>query len=265
MTLPRAPHTAVPALLAAGLVVGGLAVAAPAAAASPDVVIAEVYGGGGGTGAARTHDFVELHNPTSADVDLDGWSVQYASATGTSWQVTPLAGTVGAGKRYLVQLAGGTTGAALPAPQATGTTSMSGTNGKVALVPSTTACAGADCGTVERDLVGYGTANAFEGTAAAPAASVTTSVARTGADTDQNGTDFAAGTPTPEGDPVVAGEEPPPASDPCETLAEDVTRPYTIQGTPAQQGPATESPLVGRTVTTYGVVVGRVTGSSSGL
>ena len=54
-------------------------------ALSTDLVIAEVYGGGGNTGASYTNDFVELHNRSAVAVTLDGWSVQYASASGTSW------------------------------------------------------------------------------------------------------------------------------------------------------------------------------------
>ena len=58
-----------------------------------DVVISQVYGGGGNAGATLTHDFIELFNPGTTAVILDGWSVQYTSAAGTgTWQVTPLAG-----------------------------------------------------------------------------------------------------------------------------------------------------------------------------
>ena len=35
---------------------------------------------------------------------LDGWTVQYASAAGTSWQATALAGSIAPGHHYLVQL-----------------------------------------------------------------------------------------------------------------------------------------------------------------
>ena len=59
------------------------------------VVISEVYGGGGNSGSTYKNDFVELYNPTSSTVDMSGWSVQYASATGTSsWLVTNLTGTI---------------------------------------------------------------------------------------------------------------------------------------------------------------------------
>ncbi len=190
----------------AGLAVGVLAatlLAAPAAAASPDVVVSEIYGGGGNTGAAFRNDFVELYNRSSASVSLTGWSIQYASASGSSWSVTALSGSIASGGYYLVKLAsGGATGAALPTADATGTTNLSATSGKVALRTTTTAltCStGCAFAAGNRDFVGYGSsASDAEGTRA-PGASNTTSVARTNpaVDSDNNAADFAAGTPTP--------------------------------------------------------------------
>ena len=108
------------------------------------MVISQVYGGGGNSGATYKNDFVELFNPTAAPVTLAGWSVQYASSTGTSWQVTPLPTlTLQPGQYLLVQEALGAAGTTnLPTPDATGTISMSATAGKVALVSSTTALSG---------------------------------------------------------------------------------------------------------------------------
>lgn len=186
-----------------------LAVAATAGVAAPwsaqgtsaDVVISEVYGGGGNTGATHRNDFIELHNNGSTSVSVAGWSVQYASSAGTTWtNKTALTGSIAAGGTYLVQLAsGGTTGAALPTPNVTGTTNMSATSGKVALVTNNTALAcGSNCDKAAgvKDFIGYGTANDYE-TAAAPAGSNTKSPTRSGGDTDNNATDFTAATPTP--------------------------------------------------------------------
>ena len=47
------------------------------------VVISQVYGGGGNSGATYQNDYVELYNPTASPVNITGWSLQYASATGT--------------------------------------------------------------------------------------------------------------------------------------------------------------------------------------
>ena len=70
------------------------------------LVISEVYGGGGNNGATYTHDFIEIFNAGTTSVNLGGYSVQYTSASGTSWQVTPLTSVnLAPGQYYLVQQA----------------------------------------------------------------------------------------------------------------------------------------------------------------
>lgn len=78
--------------------------------AMPAVVISQIYGGGGNSGATLKNDFIELHNTGSTAISLAGWSVQYASAAGSSWQVTGLTGTLAPGAYYLVQEAKGSGG-----------------------------------------------------------------------------------------------------------------------------------------------------------
>src|SRR5581483_11494297 len=91
--------------LVVAALIASLGAAVPAAhAVSADVVIGEVYGGGGNTGAPFANDFVELHNRGASSVSLTGWSVQYASATGSSWLVTALGGTLAPGGSYLVKM-----------------------------------------------------------------------------------------------------------------------------------------------------------------
>jgi len=171
----------------------------PAQAAAGVVVISQVYGGGGNSGATYTHDFIELFNAGGAPVNITGWSVQYASATGTSWQVTALTGILQPGQYYLVQEAQGSGGTTpLPTPDAIGAIPMAATNGKVALVDTTTPLSGAcPLGTV--DFVGFGTANCSE-TAPTPALTNTTAAIRNNGgctDTNNNSADFAIGAPTP--------------------------------------------------------------------
>jgi hypothetical protein len=176
------------------------ALAVSAGSANAQVVISQVYGGGGNTGAPFTNDFVELFNKGNAPVDITGWSVQYASATGSTWGVTALTGTIPAGGYYLVQLAGGANGVALPTPDATGTSNMSGTNGKVALSSTATQLTGT-CPTGLVDFVGFGgTANCFEGAGATAVLSNSTAAIRQSGgctDTNVNSADFFTGTPTP--------------------------------------------------------------------
>jgi hypothetical protein len=188
---------------------------APAAwSASPSLVVGQVFAGGGNASAPFTNDFVELFNRGSAAVDLGGWSLQYASGSGTSWQVTPLSGSVQPGARYLVQLASsGTAGAALPAPDATGTSNLAVSGGKLAVAHATTALScGATVGSCSADplvvdLVGYGSATDYEGAAAAPAIGNTTAALRSSGgctDTAANSADFAAAAPNPRNSAAVA-------------------------------------------------------------
>jgi predicted extracellular nuclease len=190
----------------------------PAAAVSPDLVISQIYGAGGNTNALLTHDYVELFNRGDAAVSLDGLSLQYASATGTgnfggsATQLTELPdATVSAGQYFLVQQAGGANGSPLPTPDFIDPTpiAMAAGAGKVALVSGTTSlgCNGStgqpcDEAALARiiDLVGYGNANFFEGSAAAPTISTTLADFRAGGgcqDTDDNAADFSTGTPAP--------------------------------------------------------------------
>src|SRR5262245_57386899 len=193
---------------------GGLTeVTAALGLANAPVVISQVYGGGGNSSAPFRNDFMELFNRSAGVVSLAGWSVQYASATGTgnfaSNPVTPLSGSLAPGQYFLVQQSsGGAAGVLLPAPDATGTVNMSATGGKVALVNVATglACNGgsAPCNASQLasiiDLVGYDGANFFEGTGAAPTASNTTAVFRKNggcADSNDNVADFVLGAPQP--------------------------------------------------------------------
>jgi hypothetical protein len=221
----------------------------PAArAASPDVVIDQVYGGGGNNGAPFQNDYIQLHNNGSSAVDVSTWSVQYASATGTSWQKTNLTGSIAAGENYLIaEGAGAGNGVALPTPDATGTIAMSAASGKVALVTGQTALAcGSACHAAAgvHDFAGYGAANDFEGGGAAPGLSNTTADLRIGdADTDDNAADFTAGAPAPG----TSGPPPPP--------------PGTSAKIHDIQGAAQRSPLVGKQVKDVTGVVTAKTGS----
>jgi uncharacterized protein len=186
-------------------------------AASESLVISQVYGGGGNTDAPYTHDYIEIFNRGDAEVSLAGLSLQYASATGSgnfganSGQLTELPSvTLQPGQYYLIQQAGGTIGASLPTPDLVDPTpiAMAAGSGKVALVTGTSGlgCNGGStpCNETQLarilDLVGYGNANFFEGSAAAPTLSNTTAALRADAgctDTDNNAADFTAGAPAP--------------------------------------------------------------------
>lgn len=207
--------------------------AASANPAGTGLVISEVYGGGGNSGATYTHDFIELYNPTQTPIELSEMSVQYRSASGGGTGFTNLSGTVPPNGHFLIQQAAGSGGTtALPAPDATGNLSMSGSQGSVALVTGRDTVVPTPENTI--DLVGYGAASLREGSPA-PGTSAATSVSRDAVrtDTDDNSADFTAGAPGPQNTsdildpnaPVVA-----PVGDLTFTVGEAITA-FTVTAT----------------------------------
>ena len=168
-------------------------------AGAAKVRISQVYAGSQDEAAYR-NDFVELLNPTNVDIALDGWSLQYAAAMDDTWQVTPLSGTIQANSYYLIEQGGQDfPGSALPAPDATGIILLNVNKGKLALVRSTTPLSGL-CPKENNivDFLSYGAVKCSEGTAPAPAVSTSLALVRRDGgcqDTDNNSTDFYAGTP----------------------------------------------------------------------
>lgn len=170
------------------------------------IVISQVYGGGGNSGATYQNDFVELYNPTATTVNITGWSLQYASATGEGWDSSKqfLSGSIAPGEYFLVKLAsGGATGAPLPPTNISSDINMSGTNGKIALVGNSEGLSGGVCPLGDADLVdfvGYGSASCGEGNTKTPVLSNTTAAIRKDGgrtDDDNNATDFTVAAPNP--------------------------------------------------------------------
>lgn len=225
-----------------------------ATSAQAEVVVSQVYGGGGNSGATLRNDFVELFNNGTDPVDLNGWTVQYASSAGSTWQRTNLSGEIAAGGYYLVQHAAGSGGTAdLPTPDAVGTIAMSGTAAKVALVNAATAlvgaCPSADASVV--DLVGYGTS------ASCALGSPTSNLSNTNAalrkedgctNTRNNNADFSIAAPTPRNSaaPIKDCDAPPPPPPPVVAIAIH-----------ALQGASNSSPVVGEVVAIEGIVTAR--------
>lgn len=197
----RAARMAVP-LMAALLM--WQAASPTAKAVSSTIVISQVFGGGGNSGSTFRNDFIELFNRGAASVNVTGWSVQYASAAGTTWAPTLLSGSIAPGQHYLIQQAAGGAGTTnLPTPEATGTTNLAAGAGKVALVNTTTALTGSGCPFAASvvDFVGYGsTATCSEGSVAPGPSNTTNSTQRAVngcTDTDSNSTDFALAAANP--------------------------------------------------------------------
>ena len=235
-----------PAALAA--FAAALALAAPAQAA---VVISQVYGGGGNSGATLQHDFIEIFNNGTTAQSIGGWSVQYASATGTSWQVTAIpAGTsLQPGGYLLIREAVGAGGSIPVVGDVTGTIAMSGTSGKVALANTSAALTGsaAPTGGSVVDIVSYGSSTPTEGSPTAGLSNTTAALRNSSgcADTHNNSADFSVGTPAPRNSTSALA--------PCDGSGGGGTTPvaaaiYTIQGS------AAASPMLGQVVMTSGVV-----------
>ncbi len=242
--------------LAAVLIAALFALVSPAHAAG-NVVISQVYGGGGNSGATIKNDYIELYNRSDVAVSVGGWSVQYGSSTGTSWQVTnlPPGAVIPAGSYFLVKESLGSGGSVDITADATGSIAMAAGAGKVALASSTTALTGANPGSAALiDLVGYGTANGFEGSGPAPALGNTTAAFRAGGgatDTDNNVADFSTGTPAPRysgGDATQGGGGGGGGGSCAGSTAGTPAAIYAIQGAGAT------SPRVGQIVNTTGVV-----------
>jgi DNA/RNA endonuclease G (NUC1) len=175
------------------------------------IVISQVYGGGGNAGAPLNADFVELFNRSSSPVSVGGWRLHYGSSAGTTWTNTtsiPAGAVIQPGKYYLISLAGGANGAALPAPDATGGINMSGTAGKVVLTTTAISLAGA-CPTdaVIADQVNYGGSNCGAPWGNVNGASNTAAVLRNAAGCVNSGNvtaDFTAGAPAPRNGSTAA-------------------------------------------------------------
>ncbi|GAB3122096.1 ExeM/NucH family extracellular endonuclease [Glaciibacter psychrotolerans] len=246
------------ALLGLGLVLAPI-VALPAQAhvAGTGIIINEAYVNGGSASATFINKFVELYNPTGADVALTGMSLQYRAAAGAGdpSSVLPLTGTIPAGGHYLIQGgSNGAVGAPLTRPDATlaGMNAAAG-GGTFFLANQTAKLTTPPTGSVLGnpaiiDVLGFGNSLTFE-TAVAPLASVSLSLNRTaGADTDSNVVDFATAAPTPTNS---LGEV---SAPPVPVVPDPVTAPADTTPIAQIQGISTASPLVGRVVKTVGVV-----------
>jgi len=167
------------------------------------VRISQAYGAGGNSGATYKNDYVELYNAGSSLVSLSGYSIQFASSTGSTWTVINLSGNIQAKGYFLVAATAGANGASIPAADVTGSLNLAATSGKVALVSNTTALSGVNPsgGTTVVDLVGFGTGTTgYEGAGPAAAPSTSNAAFRKNngeTDSNDNAADFVAAAANP--------------------------------------------------------------------
>ena len=237
------------------------------------VGISQIFGGGGNAGAPYQNDYIELYNRSGSTVDVSTWSVQYAASAGTSWTKFNLTGSIQSGHYYLIQAhSGGSVGAVLPTADATSTIDMSASKGKVALMNSQTAITSGTSSPIGltglQDFVGYGSANAYEGSGPAPTISATTADFRTGngtQDTGDNSVDFTTGTPNPRNS--AYGGAVPLAPTVTTTAASGITtNAATLTGTVNPNNQSTTAQFLYGLTTNYNLAVavsGTLTGSSA--
>lgn len=178
------------------------------AAPASHIVISEIQTG---SVSDSSQEFVELYNPTSTSISVDNWTVEYASAAGTTWtKKATLTGTIPAFGYFLLATAGYASGDGIM------TSGLAGTSGHIRLKNTNGAVI---------DLVGWGAATHPEGSAIdAPTSGGSiervpgrlNSLAGNGEDNDNNATDFVLReTAEPQRstsaveDPSLAPPEPP--------------------------------------------------------
>lgn len=133
-----------------------------------NVVISEFYGGhtkASSEDLIYKNDFVELFNPTSSEINLNGWSLQYADAGASDWQAVELSNVIPPYGFYLIKLKGnsGPNAAELALwDDEDDTLDLNNKAGKIALLSSIEPITGikpASAATI--DYVVYGEASSF--------------------------------------------------------------------------------------------------------
>lgn len=180
------------------------------------VVISEIQTGGA---ADAGQEFVELYNPTPADVAVDGWQLQYRSATGSTWsKKAALSGSIGAHGFMLLSSTGYLAGA-----DGFFASGLSGTAGHVRVT---------DSNALVVDLVGWGQTAGVPETAPAAAPAAGQSIERVpgwlaedggnGVDSDNNSQDFLLRSQPEPQSRAGAAESPQPRPDtPADTTADE--------------------------------------------
>lgn len=189
------------------------------------IVINEVYTGGGLLGAAITNDFVELKNIGTSVATLSGATIQYGPASGafTNYYQIPNI-SLNPGQTYLISQGSDGVGGIINllnpnliinvvlgfdgGPAVGVGVGLAFTSGKVALASDANRVTGPQAANV-LDFVGYGLADQYEGTGAAPSPTILNSISRISGDTNNNNVDFRATLPTPQSSGTLATGETP--------------------------------------------------------
>lgn len=190
----------IPAVVIAGVfLIFGLAASffmanSALAALADHLVVNEIHIDGLSGAGGSEDDWVELYNPTGASVSIDGWSLQKFSSTGSTPSKQALSGTIPGESYFLVVRDGASTTQSLKDMAdllANNSFSLSANN-KVYLVNDLESVVPSATSSNIVDYVGFGSADHYEGAAAAPNVSEEKSISRVpdGEDTDENSVDY---------------------------------------------------------------------------
>jgi len=217
------------------------------------IVISEIQTDGTAESGGTDDDFVELYNPTDTDINLTGYVLKRTTGTGTGMETIELSGTIPSTGYFLVVKDDPDTNQDLKNLADLLDGDLGITNNNVIWLED-------DLGSTV-DLVGFGTAETFEGTATAPNPGGGESIERmsgpvheknagNGYDTDENSVDlFTQTSPNPQGSSSDPGDEPgdEPGDDPVKIISSKVR--LIATGAKATAGAiAPAKPSVGKVV-----------------
>lgn len=143
------------------------------------LVISQLFGSGGVSATLPSHDFIELYNPTGTAVNINGYSVQFAFGSATTYIKIPLSGFIIAKSYYLIQLGRDSYFAGLTMPQTDigYNYNINSPDMKVGLYNFTSSVSGSNPSATAVDFIGTGVATGYE-SAASPQGAYNVSLMR---------------------------------------------------------------------------------------
>jgi len=200
-------------------------------------------------GTSAQDEFIELFNPTGAQIDITGWRLTRHTSTGGTESniVSSLSGVIPAGGFFLVTNPPEYSGSVTPDQEYSAASNDIAANNTITLY--------SDAGVTIVDRVGFGSAALFEGAAVPTNPAAGGSVQRIGQDTENNANDFeileastpmnsnSSPSPTPTSTPTpTASPTPSPSSTPTPSPTPTATSTSTPTSSPTVEPTSTPTP-----------------------